>query len=82
MRSIVSHNEEYVVEILREVGLLAQSQVERARARAGAGSVLKELIDQSIINEEDVARTLAAQNGMEFIDLSTSRATPGCLASA
>ena len=75
----MSHNEEYVVEILREVGLLAQSQVERARARAGAGSVLKELIEQSIINEEDVARTLAAQNGMEFIDLSTVAPPPDVL---
>ena len=75
----MSHNEEYVVEILREVGLIAQSQVERARARAGAGSVLKELIEQSIINEEDVARTLAAQNGMEFIDLSTVAPPPDVL---
>ena len=75
----MSHNEEYVVEILREVGLIAQSQVERARARAGAGSVLKELIEQSIINEEDVARTLAAQNGMEFIDLSTIAPPPDVL---
>jgi type IV pilus assembly protein PilB len=75
----VSHNEEYVVEILREVGLLAQSQVERARVRAGAGSVLKELIEESIISEEDVVRTLAAQNGMEFIDLSTVVPPPDVL---
>jgi type II secretion system protein E len=75
----VSHNEEYVVEILREVGLLARNQVEQARARAGAGSVLRELIEEGIISEEDVVRTLAAQNGMEFIDLSAVAPPPDVL---
>jgi type IV pilus assembly protein PilB len=75
----VSHNEEYIVEILREVGLLAQSQVEQARARAGAGSVLTELIEEGILSEEDVVRTLAAQNGMEFIDLSAIAPPPDVL---
>jgi type IV pilus assembly protein PilB len=79
LHKIVAHNEEYVIEILREVGLLAQSQVERARKKAGAGSVLQELIEEGIISEEDVARTLAAQNGMEFIDLSTVAPPPDVL---
>ena len=75
----MSHNEEYVVEILREVGLLGQGQVEQARARAGAGSVLRELIEEGIISEEDVVRTLAAQNGMEFIDLGAVAPPPDVL---
>ena len=79
LRSIVSHNEEYVVEILREVGLLAQSQVEQARVKAGAGSVLRELIEQGVISQEDVVRTLAAQNGMEFVDLSAVAPPPDVL---
>ncbi|HEY5779896.1 MAG TPA: ATPase, T2SS/T4P/T4SS family [Terrimicrobiaceae bacterium] len=77
--NIVSHNEEFVVEILREVGLLTRHQVEHARARAGAGSIVRELIDQGLISQEDVARTLAAQNGMEFIDLSTIAPPPDVL---
>ncbi len=75
----MSHNEEYVVEILREVGLLAQSQVAQARAKAGAGSVLRELIEQGVISQEDVVRTLAAQNGMEFVDLSAVAPPPDVL---
>ncbi|HEY5705854.1 MAG TPA: ATPase, T2SS/T4P/T4SS family [Terrimicrobiaceae bacterium] len=75
----MSHNEEYIVEILREVGLLAPSQIEQARAKAGAGSVLRELTEQGVVSEEDVVRTLAAQNGMEFIDLSTVAPPPDVL---
>ena len=41
LRSIVSHNEEYVAEVLKEVGLLTQRQIEQARVKAGAGSVLR-----------------------------------------
>ncbi|HEY5743890.1 MAG TPA: ATPase, T2SS/T4P/T4SS family [Terrimicrobiaceae bacterium] len=75
----MSQNEEFVVEILREVGLLTEQQVQHARAKAGAGSILRELIDQGLINQEDVARTLAAQNGMEFVDLSTVAPPPDVL---
>ena len=78
-RSLVTHNEEFVVEILREVGLLTQPQVEHARIKAGAGSVVRELIDQGLISEEDVVRTLAAQNGMEFVDLTTVAPPPDVL---
>jgi type IV pilus assembly protein PilB len=75
----VTHNEEFVVEILREVGLLTQHQVEHARTKAGAGSIVRELIDQGLITQEDVVRTLAAQNGMEFIDLTTVAPPPDVL---
>ena len=72
----MAHNEEYVVEILQDVGLITQSQVEEARSKAGAGSVLGELIHEGLLTQEDVARTLAAQNGMEFMDLSTVAPSP------
>jgi type IV pilus assembly protein PilB len=75
----VTQNEEFVVEILREVGLLTQHQVENARTKAGAGSVVRELIDQGLITQEDVVRTLAAQNGMEFVDLTTVAPPPDVL---
>ena len=75
----VTHNEEFVVEILREVGLLTQFQVEQARVKAGAGSLVRELIDQGLITQEDVVRTLAAQNGMEFVDLTTVAPPPDVL---
>jgi type IV pilus assembly protein PilB len=75
----VAHNEEYVVEILQDVGLITQSQVSEARSKAGAGSVVKELIELGLITQEDVSRTLAAQNGMEFVDLSAVAPPPDVL---
>jgi type IV pilus assembly protein PilB len=75
----VAHNEEYVVEILQDVGLITQSQVTDARTKAGAGSVVNELIEEGLITQEDVSRTLAAQNGMEFVDLSAVAPPPDVL---
>jgi type IV pilus assembly protein PilB len=75
----VAHNEEYVVEILQDVGLITQSQVAEARAKSGGGSVVKELINLGLITQEDVSRTLAAQNGMEFVDLSAVAPPPDVL---
>lgn len=75
----MAHNEEYVVEILQDVGLITQSQVSNAREKAGAGSLVKELIEEGAITQEDVSRTLAAQNGMEFIDLTTVAPPPDVL---
>ena len=40
---------------------------------------MNELIEQGIISQEDVARTLAARNGMEFIDLSAVAPPPDVL---
>ncbi len=75
----MAHNEEYVVEILQDVGLLTRGQVDEARVKAGAGSVLKELVQDGLLTQEDITRTLAAQNGMEFIDLSTVAPSPDVL---
>ncbi len=75
----MAHNEEYVVEILQDVGLITQSQVAEARAKSGGGSVVKELINLGLITQEDVSRTLAAQNGMEFVDLSAVAPPPDVL---
>lgn len=75
----MAYNEEYVVEILLDVGLITKSQIEEARKKAGAGSILKELIAAGHLTQEDVGRTLAAQNGMEFIDLSTVAPAPDVL---
>ena len=38
-------NEEYIVEILQDVGLISAGQIEDARAKAGAGSVVKILTE-------------------------------------
>jgi len=65
----VSQNDEYIVEILRDLGLLTRSQVEEARANTTTEGIIHTLIQTGNITQEDVARALAAQNSMEFVDV-------------
>jgi len=65
----VAQNEDYIVEILMDVGLVTRTQVEYARGHMTGQSVVDALVHEKFITQEDVARTLAAQNGMEFMDL-------------
>lgn len=61
-------NEEYILEVLQDVGIITRSQVESAKSRT-PGQVVQTLIEDGLLSEEDVSRTLAAQNGLEFVDL-------------
>lgn len=76
----MSNNEDFVIEVLKDVGLLSKAQVDEARDAAGAGSVVDSLIQQGVLTQEDVSRTLAAQNGMEFIDIDATLPSPDLLA--
>jgi type IV pilus assembly protein PilB len=68
----VQHNEDYVLRILQEVGLVTRLQVERARSRLnGASNVVDRLIKDGIVSDADVSRTLAAQAHMDWIDISS-----------
>ncbi|MFZ4717078.1 MAG: GspE/PulE family protein [Chthoniobacterales bacterium] len=62
-------NDEYVIEILKDVGLLSQEQAEEIAGRTGGAHMVDTLIREGTVSEEDVARTLASQNGMDFVDL-------------
>lgn len=75
----MAYNEEYILEILQDVGLVTGQQLDDARGKANGNSVQQVLIDEGILSQEDIAKTLAAQNGMEFIDLSTVAPSPDVL---
>lgn len=76
----VTPNEDYIVELLKDVGLLTGKDISDARAKAQGASVLKTLIHEGVVTEEDIAKTLAAQNGMEFVDISTVAPPPDVIA--
>jgi len=76
----VTPNEDYIVELLKDVGLLTKKDIEDARTKAQGSSVLKVLIHEGTVTEEDIAKTLAAQNGMEFVDLTTVAPPPDVIA--
>jgi len=69
-------NEDYIIEILKDVGLLTQEQIEEVRAKTAGLHMVDTLIREKIVSEEDVAKTLAAQNGIDFIDLAHVTPSP------
>ena len=62
-------NDEYVIELLKDVGLLTPEQVEDASSKSGGINILEELLREGVVTPENIAKTLASQNGMDFIDL-------------
>jgi type IV pilus assembly protein PilB len=63
-------NDDYVIEILQDTGLVTKSQLERARAEARPDrGVIKKLIDHGVVTQEDVTRALAAHASMDYVDL-------------
>ncbi|MFL6537737.1 MAG: GspE/PulE family protein [Chthoniobacterales bacterium] len=65
-------NENYVLELLQDSGLVSRSQIDSARSQLnGAPSVVDILVRDGLVSEADVSRTLAAQAHMDWIDLST-----------
>jgi type IV pilus assembly protein PilB len=65
-------NEDYVLRILQDVGLVTRPQIEKARARLnGANTVVDLLVADGIVSDTDVSRALAAQAQMDWIDISS-----------
>ena len=68
----MQQSEDYVLRILQDVGLVTRPQIESARLRLnGASNVVDVLIDDGIVSDVDVSRTLAAQAHMDWIDISS-----------
>jgi type II secretion system protein E len=77
----VQQNEDYVIRVLQDVGLVTRPQIEQAKARLnGSDSVVDVLIKDGIISDSDVSRTLAAQAHMDWIDLSSIVIPPEVIA--
>ena len=65
-------NEDYVLHLLEDAGLVTRTQVEKAKSKLnGAANVVEVLIKDGVVSDADVSRSLAAQAHMDWIDLST-----------
>lgn len=63
-------NEAYLLEQLQESGLLEDREIQQARSGGKPGeSVVDTLIKTGVLSEEQVARTVAVNAGMEYVDL-------------
>ena len=70
-------NEDYVLHLLEDAGLVTRTQVEKAKSKLnGAATVVDVLIKDGLVSEADVSRSLAAQAHMDWIDLSTMAIPP------
>jgi type IV pilus assembly protein PilB len=68
----VPQNEDYVLRVLQDVGLVTRPQIERARARLnGTNDIVDLLVSDGIVSDTDVSRALAAQAQMDWIDISS-----------
>ena len=65
-------SEDYVLGILHEGGLVTRPQIESARSRLdGTAGVVDVLVNDGIVSDSDVSRSLAAQAHMDWIDISS-----------
>ncbi len=68
----MTSNDDYVLEILEEQGLVSPDQISEARAAAAAEdhmTAVDVIIESGTLSEDEVLGTLAAQLNMEFVDL-------------
>ena len=76
----MQQNEQYVLRVLSDVGLVTRQQIDSARSRLnGEPGVIDVLVNDGIVSEVDVSRTLAAQAQMDWIDISTMVIPPGVI---
>jgi type II secretion system protein E len=73
-------NDEYVIEILKDVGLLKREQADDLAGRTGGLHMVETLIREGTVSAEDVYRSMAVQNGMDFVDLAHATPTPEVVA--
>ena len=76
----MQQNEEYVLRVLTDVGLVTRQHIDSARSRLnGEPGVIDVLVNDGIVSEVDVSRTLAAQAQMDWIDISTMVIPPAVI---
>jgi len=68
----VQQNEDYILKVLQDVGLVSRKQIDKALPRLdGQNNIVDLLIKDGLVSESDVSRSLAAQAHMDWIDLSS-----------
>jgi type IV pilus assembly protein PilB len=66
----VAANEDYILEILIENGIVTKSQVDDARSKVKPGkSIVDVMVQDGVITQEDVARAVASNAAMDFVSL-------------
>jgi type IV pilus assembly protein PilB len=70
-------NEEFLLELLREAGHVTDAHIAHATKGKKPGETLMEaLVKSGSVSQEEVARTMAVNSGMEFVDLTGMAVNP------
>ena len=74
-------NDDYVLKVLEEIGLVSRKQIAQARAKLnGAPGIVDVLVRDGVVSADDISRSLAAQAQMHWIDLSAVVIPPEIIA--
>jgi len=77
----VQANEEYVLRVLEDVGLISGNQIAKARIKLnGDGTIVDSLIREGVVSSDQISHSLAAQAHMDWIDLSAIIIPPDIIA--
>ncbi|MBA3830986.1 MAG: Flp pilus assembly complex ATPase component TadA [Chthoniobacterales bacterium] len=64
-------NDDFVLDLLRDGGLVTRTQIDDARAHLnGTSSVVEMLVREGAVSADDVSRSIAAQTHMHWVDIS------------
>ena len=70
-------NEDYLLELLTEAGLVTTEEIETVRSQLkGRESVVERLISANRVTEEQVAQICAQSSSMDYIDLAHTPIAP------
>jgi type IV pilus assembly protein PilB len=79
-RTPVYSNEDYLIRLLSEAGLISDSDLFTAKAAKGPReTALEYMLRDGMVKEQDLAQTMAVNAGMEFVDLADVVPTPELL---
>ncbi len=64
-------NDDFVLDLLRDGGLVTRTQIDDARSHLnGTSSVVEMLVREGAVSADDVSRSIAAQTHMHWVDIS------------
>lgn len=62
-------NEDYLVELLTEAGVLDPAYVQDVRAKTGGENLIELMLDKGEVTESQIGQVAAQNSGLEFLDL-------------
>ncbi len=69
-------NEDYLLQLLTESGLVSDHVIESVRQSSGSASVIEKLIQDGHVGQAEIAQVLASSNSLAYVDLAQLTVPP------